>query len=159
MLNGTLTVDPAAEHQQQFQQQQDAANGEVQFKDLDIIPTVEEKMQLSYDIFKVTNSDMARVLTIIEKSCPSALSRKLSADEVVLNFDAMTPRCFHEVNEYVVNCTLHSSSKKNKKKRPLSSSSSNNNNATGGTSAEADGGARSIAGASSDNGAGSSKAE
>ena len=41
------------------------------------IPSVEERMQLSYDIFKIDNTEMARVLTIIETSCPSALSRKV----------------------------------------------------------------------------------
>jgi hypothetical protein len=34
-------------------------------------------MQLSYDIFKIDNTEMARVLTIIEASCPNALSRKV----------------------------------------------------------------------------------
>ena len=41
------------------------------------IPTVEERMQLSYDIFKIDNTEMARVLTIIETSCPSALTKKV----------------------------------------------------------------------------------
>ena len=41
------------------------------------IPTVDERMQLSYDIFKIDNAEMARVLTIIETACPSALSRKV----------------------------------------------------------------------------------
>ena len=41
------------------------------------IPTVDERMQLSYDIFKIDNTEMARVLTIIETACPSALSRKV----------------------------------------------------------------------------------
>jgi hypothetical protein len=41
------------------------------------IPSVDERMQLSYEIFKIDNTEMARVLTIIEASCPSALSRKV----------------------------------------------------------------------------------
>lgn len=41
------------------------------------IPSVEERMQLSYDIFKIDNTEMARVLTIIETSCPSALTKKV----------------------------------------------------------------------------------
>ena len=41
------------------------------------IPSVEERMQLSYDIFKIDNTEMARVLTIIETSCPSALKKKV----------------------------------------------------------------------------------
>lgn len=46
-------------------------------------------MQLSYDIFKIDNLKMGRVLTIIEAACPSAINRKASEDEVLLNFDAM----------------------------------------------------------------------
>lgn len=91
--------------------------------DMDRIPTVEEKMQLSYDIFKVGNSEMARVLTLIEAACPSGLSRKASTEEVLINFDALTPRCFHEVNSFVLACLLSASSaKKGKKKKAASSS-------------------------------------
>jgi hypothetical protein len=62
---------------------------------------------------------MARVLTMIETSCPNALSKKVSADEVLVNFDALTPRCFHEVNAFVLACFLNlSSGKKNKKRKP-----------------------------------------
>eukprot|EP01032_Pedospumella_encystans_P000610 gene610-703_t len=71
--------------------------------DLERIPSVDEKLQLSYDIFKITNTDTARVLTMIETACPNALSRKVSTDEVLINFDALTPRCFHEVNTFVLN--------------------------------------------------------
>eukprot|EP01034_Spumella_vulgaris_P026030 gene26030-32556_t len=89
--------------------------------DVDRIPTVEEKMQLSYDIFKIANNEMARVLTIIETSCPSGLSRKASVDEVLINFDALTPRCFHEVNTFVLSCLLNTSNnKKGKKGKKLS---------------------------------------
>ncbi len=89
---------------------------------MDRIPTVEEKMQLSYDVFKVGNNDMARVLTMIETSCPNGLSRKASTDEVLVNFDALTPRCFHEVNAFVLACLLSTggASKKGGKKKKLS---------------------------------------
>lgn len=61
---------------------------------------------------------MARVLTMIETSCPSALSKKISTDEVLVNFDALTPRCFHEVNSFVLACFLNlSGNKKNKKRK------------------------------------------
>lgn len=67
---------------------------------------------------QITNTDTARVLTMIEASCPNALSRKVSTDEVLINFDALTPRCFHEVNTFVLNCFLNiSGSKKNKKRK------------------------------------------
>ena len=85
---------------------------------MDRIPTVDEKMQLSYDIFKVTNNEMARILTIIEENSPNGLSRKATNDEVLINFDALTPRCFHEVNTFVQTCLLsNNASKKGKKKK------------------------------------------
>jgi hypothetical protein len=60
---------------------------------------------------------MARVLTMIETTCPSALSKKVSTDEVMINFDALTPRCFHDVNSFVLACFLHISGAKKGKKR------------------------------------------
>ncbi len=39
-------------------------------------------MQLSHDVFKLDNTELARVLTIIEASSPNALARKSSSDEV-----------------------------------------------------------------------------
>ena len=53
-------------------------------EDLDRVPTVDEKMQLSYEIFRISNHELARVLTMIEEKCPSALLRNHSADEVYL---------------------------------------------------------------------------
>eukprot|EP01036_Dinobryon_divergens_P032679 gene32679-42321_t len=50
-------------------------------EDLDRVPTVDEKMQLSYEIFRISNHELARVLTMIEEKCPSALLRNHSADE------------------------------------------------------------------------------
>lgn len=50
---------------------------------------------------------MARVLTIIEESCSFSLSRKAKADEVLLNIDALSPKCFHSVNKFVHNCLLN----------------------------------------------------
>ncbi len=35
------------------------------------------------DIFKVGNTEMARVLTMVESACPSALSRKVDKKIVV----------------------------------------------------------------------------
>ncbi len=89
---------------------------------MDRIPTVEEKMQLSYDIFKIANNEMAKVLTMIETTCPNGLSRKVSADEVLINFDALTPRCFHEVNSFIQSALLNSGGNKKggSKKKKLS---------------------------------------
>lgn len=87
-------------------------------RDVNRVPSLEERMQLSYDIFKIDNIEMGRVLTIIEKVCPSAISRKVSLDEVLINLDALTPPCFHEVNKFVCSCILQQAGNK-KKKRPV----------------------------------------
>ena len=54
-------------------------------KDMDRLPSLDERMQLSYDLFKLDNNEMCRVFTIIESACPSALCRKSSLDEVLIN--------------------------------------------------------------------------
>ena len=48
----------------------------------DRLPTVEDKMALSHDLFKIGNNEIARALTIVEAACPSALARKLASEEV-----------------------------------------------------------------------------
>nr|ADD95738.1 predicted protein [uncultured organism MedDCM-OCT-S04-C2] len=68
-------------------------------------PTVEARIQLSHDIFKIDNVEMARVLTIIEEDCPSALVRKV--DEVMINFDALASETFNKVNKFVLNVMVH----------------------------------------------------
>ena len=89
-------------------------------------------MQLSYDIFKIDNVEMARVLTIIESNCPSALSRRSTQDEVLINLDALSASCFHEVNSFVCSCLLHHCGSSKKKKRPLTSSASEGKSEGGG---------------------------
>jgi hypothetical protein len=103
------------------------------------IPTIEERMQLSYDIFKIDNNEMARVLTIIESTCPNALSKKASADEVLINLDALTPQCFHEVNSFTLSCLLSSGAKGRGKKRPAASTASASASASGNNNASAPG--------------------
>jgi hypothetical protein len=87
--------------------------------DMERVPSVDEKIQLSHDIFKISNAELAQVLSMVEDSCPYAIARNLAADEVLMNFDALTPNCFHTVNDYVMNCTisLMSSGKKLKKRK------------------------------------------
>ena len=84
--------------------------------DSERVPTMDERMQLSYDIFKIDNVKLGRALTIIEDACPSAINRRAGEDEVLVNFDAMTPSCFHEVATFVQSCL--SAGSKSKKKRP-----------------------------------------
>jgi hypothetical protein len=73
---------------------------------MDRLPSVDEKIQLSHDIFKIGNVELARVLTMIETSCPYAISRKLSTEEVLINFDALPARVFHEVDRFVSSSML-----------------------------------------------------
>lgn len=89
-------------------------------QDADRVPSVDEKIQLSHDIFKISNGDLATVLTMVEDACPHALSRNLSADEVLINFDGLTPNCFHAVNDFVMNCIISLSTGKKAKKRKAS---------------------------------------
>jgi hypothetical protein len=79
------------------------------------LPTVEERIALSYDIFKIENTDMARVLTMIEAESPSALARKGALDEVLINFDALSASTFFKVNTFVLNCLISNAGPKLKK--------------------------------------------
>lgn len=84
--------------------QKPAASGEAAEADVERIPSLDERIQLSYEIFKISNLQMAHVLTMVEQSCPNAVCRKASADEVMLNFDVMSSQCFHEINRYTQAC-------------------------------------------------------
>lgn len=85
--------------------------------DLDRLPSVDEKILLSHDIFKIGHTELARVLTMIETSCPYAISRKASTDEVLINFDALPARVFHEVATFVATCIFTQAGNKKGKKR------------------------------------------
>lgn len=89
------------------------------------VPTLDERMQLSHDIFKIDNNELARVLTMIEESCPYALSRKASSDEVLINFDALIPSVFHDINAFTVQSLLSGNNLRKKKKADNVSSSMN----------------------------------
>eukprot|EP00606_Chrysophyceae_sp_TOSAG23-5_P000475 GSChrysophyteH2.ASY1.ANO1.1525.1 assembled CDS len=77
-------------------------------------PTVDQRIQLSHEIFKIDNTEMAAVLTIIETECPSGLVRK--DNEVIINFDALASATFHKVNKFVLN-VLVSAGGMNKKRK------------------------------------------
>ena len=77
-------------------------------------PTAEQRIHLSYEIFKIDNMEMAVVLTMIEEECPTALLRK--PDEVMINFDALSSTTFHKVNAFVLN-SLISEGGHNKKRK------------------------------------------
>lgn len=80
-----------------------SALSSLQGVDMNRIPTLEERMSLSYDIFCLSNLEMGRVITAIEAGAPAALSFKPgAADEVIVNFDVLPPRTFHEVAAMVM---------------------------------------------------------
>lgn len=91
-------------------------------RDINRIPSMDERIQLSYDIFKIDSIKMGRVLTIIEAASPNALNKRASEDEVLINLDAMSPACFHEVAAFVQSCIALGASK-SKKKRPATTES------------------------------------
>jgi hypothetical protein len=77
-------------------------------------PTAEQRIRLSYEIFKIDNMEMARVLTIIEEECPTALLRK--PDEVMINFDALSSATFHKVNKFVLDALITAGGHNKKRK-------------------------------------------
>lgn len=88
--------------------------------DYDRIPTLDERLQLSYDIFRISNIDMGVVLTYIEKHSPAGVSRKGgAADEVLINFDMLTPNCFHHVAQMIKSGLENKLNSKSKKKRSI----------------------------------------
>ena len=93
------------------------------------IPTLEDRIQMSYDLFKLDPLQLARALTIIESWSPNALVRKSTESDVCVNIDIMTPRCFNEIASYIRACKPEL--KINKKKRPLPFPSVNANTAVG----------------------------
>lgn len=99
-------------------------------EDTDRLPTVEERLRLSYDIFKIDNTEMAHALTIIEEECGSAIARK--PDDVLINFDALTAKCFHRLSKFVCKALLDTNRVKPKavKKRPAEASSSSSTAST-----------------------------
>mmetsp|Transcript_10754 Transcript_10754/g.14813 ORF Transcript_10754/g.14813 Transcript_10754/m.14813 type:complete len:216 (-) Transcript_10754:172-819(-) len=86
--------------------------GDDESQEKDRLPTVDEKILFSYELFRVGNIELARSLTIIEAACPDALQRSHGGDEVTVAVDGLTPQCFHEVMSYI-----HESRKKGSRKR------------------------------------------
>lgn len=65
---------------------------------------MDEKIQLSYDIFKLPNAELAYVLTRIEREHPQAIAKCIAQDEILVNFDALPGKLFHEINGFVLTC-------------------------------------------------------
>ena len=102
-------------------------------EDTNRIPTLDERLQLSYDIFRISQIEMGIILTLIEKESPSAVSYKGgSADEVLINFDIMAPPCFHQISKIIQGYLTKK--KSNKKKRSLEDSTASTSTSTTSTS-------------------------
>jgi hypothetical protein len=99
--------------------------------DAEKVPSLEERIQMSYDLFKLEPVQLARALTVVELWSPNAISKKPSEDDVYVNIDTMSPRCFSEVASFIRSCKPDS---KGKKKKAAS--------AGGGSSAAATGNAK-----------------
>lgn len=65
------------------------------------IPSLEDKLRLSYEIFKIEPIQLGRILATVEKQCKNAVIRELEKAELLLNIDDMTPECFNEVAKIV----------------------------------------------------------
>lgn len=85
-------------------------------RDRNRMPTSEERLRLSYDIFKINSIDLGRVLAMVEISCPDALSYKQSTEEVLLNFEGIEASCFHDINIYAMECLLE---RKDRRRKPV----------------------------------------
>lgn len=83
-------------------------------RDRQRLPTNEERLRLSYDIFKINSIDLGRVLAMVEQACPGALSYKHNTEEVLLNFEEIDPTCFHEINIYTMECLLERKDRRRK---------------------------------------------
>ena len=46
------------------------------------IPSVQEKMQLTYDVFRLSNAEMTELLEMVQKECSAAIAHAIHADEV-----------------------------------------------------------------------------
>ena len=46
------------------------------------IPSVQEKMQLTYDVFRLSNAEMTELLEMVQKECSAAIAHSMHAEEV-----------------------------------------------------------------------------
>ena len=87
-------------------------------RDPERVPTIDERMRLSYDLFKLNDADLGRTLTMIEgdgDGGPSVLSKTRGQDEVMINVDLLRPRLFHDVHAFVESCLENASGNKKRK--------------------------------------------
>jgi len=48
------------------------------------MPSLQEKMQLTHDLFLLDNDHMLQLLRLAESDCPAALARSIRGEEVLL---------------------------------------------------------------------------
>jgi len=73
-------------------------------KDPEAVPTIDERIKLTYDLFKISDLEMGRILTIIEEEQSHALSKKKNNnDDILINIDflAQKPILFHRIADLV----------------------------------------------------------
>lgn len=87
---------PSSDSQQVLTEITDAA-----FSATHRAPTLEEKILLSQNIYKVSSADLAAVVAILEERCPKALD-KSSPDEVDIVVDAIDTKTFRELEKLVL---------------------------------------------------------
>nr|CCA14645.1 conserved hypothetical protein [Albugo laibachii Nc14] len=63
-------------------------------------PTVEERIVLSQNIYKVANKDLETIVNMLEEQCPRALDRS-SPDEVDIIIDSIEPKIFRTIEKLI----------------------------------------------------------
>ncbi|DBA00706.1 TPA: hypothetical protein N0F65_001177 [Lagenidium giganteum] len=94
-------------------------------------PTIEEKIALSQNIYKMSGKDLGVIVDMLEDKCPKALD-KASPDELDIVLDSIDNKTFREIEKFMLSkipegsreTVPKSSSRKSSSKRSRESSSS-----------------------------------
>jgi hypothetical protein len=65
------------------------------------VPSLEDKLQFSYEVFKLGKPQLAHVLTVLEDRCPSAMSRRVHEDEVLIQVDMIPNETLNTLELYL----------------------------------------------------------
>ncbi|TYZ65431.1 hypothetical protein PybrP1_011710 [[Pythium] brassicae (nom. inval.)] len=65
------------------------------------VPTAEEKIYFSQNIYKITSKDLGQVVAALEEKCPKALD-KSSPDELDIVIDSIDAKTFRELEKFVL---------------------------------------------------------
>ena len=74
-------------------------------EDYERVPTIDERIAFSYEVFRLPSAELGYILTIIEDKCQEALSKRKGSDDILINVDYLCqkPAIFHEVVDVIKN--------------------------------------------------------